>query len=51
MVGPRAIGVIQVSRKAKSIADAGADFTHSQLRELKIISDALAPCIATCNKD
>ena len=51
MLGPRAIGVIQVSRKAKTLADAGPDFTQSQLRELKIISDALAPCILLCNKE
>lgn len=51
MLGPRAIGVLQVSRKAKTVADAGADFTQSQLRELKIISDALAPCILLCLKD
>ena len=51
MLGPRAIGVLQVSRKAKTLADAGADFTQSQLRELKIISDALAPCILLCGKD
>ncbi len=51
MLGPRVIGVIQVSRKAKTLADAGADFTHLQLRELKTISDALAPCILLCNKD
>lgn len=51
MLGPRAIGVIQVSRKAKALADAGADFTQSQLRELKIISDVLSPCILNCNKD
>jgi hypothetical protein len=51
MLGPRAVGVLQVSRKAKTLADAGADFTQSQLRELKIISDALAPCILLCLKD
>jgi GAF domain-containing protein len=51
VIGPRAIGVLQVSRKGKTLADAGADFTHSQLRELKTISDALAPCILLCNKD
>lgn len=51
MLGSRAIGVIQVSRKAKTLADAGADFTQPQLRELKIISDALASCILFCNKD
>jgi GAF domain-containing protein len=39
-------GVIQVSRKGKSAGEAGPDFTHSQLRELKSIGDALAPLIA-----
>ena len=34
-----------MSRKGKSLADAGPDFTYPQLRELKTISDALAPCI------
>jgi GAF domain-containing protein len=49
--GNQAIGVIQISRKAKALADAGPDFTHPQLRELKTISDALAPCILLCNKE
>ena len=48
--GARAIGVLQVSRKGKTIADAGPDFTHSQLRELKTIADALAPCILVDEK-
>jgi GAF domain-containing protein len=47
----RAIGVVQVSRKSNTMADAGADFTQSQLRELKIVSDALASCILMCSKD
>jgi hypothetical protein len=51
LLGQRAIGVLQVSRKGTSLGDAGADFTQSQLRELKTISDALAPCILLCNKD
>lgn len=42
----RVIGVIQVSRKGKTAAEAGPDFTHSELRELKTIADALAQCIA-----
>jgi hypothetical protein len=50
-LGQQVIGVVQVSRKAKTMADAGPDFTHSQLRELKTISDALAPCVMICNKD
>jgi len=44
-LGTKVIGVVQVSRKGKTLADAGPDFTHPQLRELKTIADALAPCI------
>ncbi|HXQ26227.1 MAG TPA: GAF domain-containing protein [Candidatus Acidoferrales bacterium] len=51
MVASRVIGVVQVSRKGKAQADAGPDFTHPQLRELKTIADTLAPCILLCNKD
>jgi GAF domain-containing protein len=47
----RVIGVLQVSRKGKAASDAGADFTYPQLRELKTIADALAPCIMLCSKD
>lgn len=47
----KVIGVLQVSRKGKAMTDAGPDFTHPQLRELKLISDALAPCILICNKE
>jgi GAF domain len=49
MMGSQVVGVVQVSRKGKSLAEAGPDFTHLQLRELKVISDALAPCIVLCN--
>lgn len=45
------IGVLQISRKGTTAADAGPDFTHPQLRELKIIADALAPCIPPCAKE
>jgi len=48
ILGAQVVGVIQVSRKGKSLADAGPDFTFPQLRELKTISDALAPCIILC---
>jgi hypothetical protein len=41
----KVIGVIQVSRKGKTAAEAGPDFTHTELRELKTIADALAHCI------
>jgi hypothetical protein len=45
VVGEKVIGVTQVSRKGNSSAEAGPDFTHVQLRELKAITDILAPCI------
>jgi hypothetical protein len=38
-------GVIQVSRKGRTAAEAGPDFTQTELRELKTIADALAHCI------
>ncbi len=41
----KVIGVIQVSRKGKTAAEAGPDFTHPELRELKTIADLLAPCV------
>jgi GAF domain-containing protein len=39
-------GVLQISRKGKSAGEAGPDFTHAQLRELKSIGDVLAPLVA-----
>jgi hypothetical protein len=50
ILGNQVIGVVQVSRKGKSLAEAGPDFTHPQLRELRTISEALAPCIILVNK-
>ncbi|HUJ29840.1 MAG TPA: GAF domain-containing protein [Candidatus Acidoferrum sp.] len=47
----RVVGVIQVSRKGSTAAEAGPDFTHPQLRELKTIADALAPCILLCPRE
>lgn len=44
-VSNKVIGVIQVSRKGKTAADAGPDFTHSELRELKTVGDMLGPCL------
>lgn len=49
--GNQVIGVVQVSRKGKTLTEAGPDFTHPQLRELKTIADALAPCVLLCNKE
>jgi hypothetical protein len=48
ILGAEVVGVIQVSRKGKTLAEAGPDFTDPQLRQLKTISDALAPCIILC---
>ena len=50
LVDKKVVGVIQISRKAGTVADAGPDFTHQQLRELKSIAEALAPCIGLTNK-
>ncbi len=46
VVDRKVVGVIQISRKANSAPDAGPDFTHQQLRELKTIAEALAPCVS-----
>lgn len=48
LLGGRAVGVVQISRKASTAAEAGPDFTTAELRELKTICDALAPCIMLC---
>ena len=48
MIEKKVVGVIQVSRKGATAAEAGPDFTHPQLRELKTIADALAACIPLC---
>jgi GAF domain len=48
LLGDRAVGVVQVSRKASEAADAGPDFTQAQLRELGVICEALAPCVILC---
>lgn len=50
MFEKKLIGVIQISRKGRTAADAGPDFTHPELRELKLIADAVAPCIPLCIK-
>ena len=51
LLGSKALGVLQVSRKGKSPLEAGPDFTPLQLRNLKTISDALAPCLLLCAKE
>ena len=47
----KVIGVIQISRKGKTGADAGPDFTHPELRELKTVGDMLGPCLSLCAKE
>jgi hypothetical protein len=51
MLGSKALGVLQVSRKGKGTQEAGPDFTPLQLRHLKTISDALAPCLLLCARE
>jgi GAF domain-containing protein len=51
LLGSKAVGVLQVSRKGKGPLEAGPDFTALQLRQLQTISDALAPCLLLCSKD
>jgi GAF domain-containing protein len=51
MMGNKPLGIVQVSRKGRSPVDAGPDFTPAQLRSLKSIADALAPCLAICAKE
>jgi hypothetical protein len=51
MLGSKALGVLQVSRKGKGPLEAGPDFTPLQLRHLKTISDALAPCLLLCARE
>jgi transcriptional regulator with GAF, ATPase, and Fis domain len=51
MLGAKLVGVLQVSRKASLISEAGPDFTQAQLRELKIIADAVAPCVLVFNAE
>lgn len=51
MSGDRVVGVVQVSRKAGEMSDAGPDFTPTQLRELSVVCEALAPCVILCRNE
>jgi hypothetical protein len=51
LLGSKSLGVLQVSRKGKGPLEAGPDFTPLQLRNLKAISDILAPCLLLCAKE
>jgi hypothetical protein len=45
------VGVMQVSRKGKTGAEAGPDFTPMQLRELKAMADSVAVCVPLVDKN
>ena len=47
----KVLGVIQVSRKGKSTASAGPDFTPQDLRELVGAAEAIGPCLQGCIQD
>lgn len=47
--GPRVHGVVQISRKAKSPALAGADFTQKELRILTSLSPMLDRLLKLCH--
>ena len=49
--GTRIHGVVQISRKAKSLALAGADFTQKDLRELVSLTPALDRFLKLCQVD
>jgi len=42
------MGVIQISRKGSTSAEAGPDFTPPELRELRTIAETVAPCLPLC---
>ncbi len=48
VVDDKVVGVVQISRKGRTPADAGPDFTHSDLRELTSITGVLGRFIALC---
>jgi hypothetical protein len=51
LLGERVVGVIQISRKARTHADAGPDFTAHELRDLVVVAGTLAPCVPLCAED
>lgn len=46
--GTKVVGVVQISRKGHTTADAGPDFTQHDLRQLVGLSESLARFIAAC---
>jgi hypothetical protein len=49
--GTRVHGVVQISRKARSLSQAGADFTQRDLRTLVSLSPALDRFLKLCKVD
>jgi hypothetical protein len=49
--GTKALGVVQISRKAASLAQAGADFTQKDLRTLVALSPTLHRLLKLCPID
>jgi hypothetical protein len=49
--GTRVHGVVQISRKARSLSQAGADFTQQQLRTLVSLSPTLDRFLKLCQID
>jgi hypothetical protein len=49
--GTRIHGVVQISRKAKSLSEAGADFTQKDLRTLVSLSPTLDRFLKLCQVD
>jgi hypothetical protein len=47
--GTRIQGVVQISRKARSLSEAGADFTQKDLRTLVSLSSTLDRFLKLCN--
>jgi hypothetical protein len=41
----KVVGVIQVSRKGKSISTVGSDFTPKELNDLVALGNKLGPCL------
>ncbi len=47
-VDDKVVGVVQISRKGRSTADAGPDFTPSDLRDLTSVTGVLGRFISLC---
>ena len=49
--GGKVHGVVQISRKARSLAEAGADFTQKDLRSLTSLSSVLNRFLKLCQEE